>query len=65
MRSIIPVSDFRPEILGAFEIARRAGDSRRLRRGRLRVHTPLISLSKSDIIRLGRDLASTRADPSF
>jgi 7-cyano-7-deazaguanine synthase len=48
--------DCRPEFIGAFEslaaLATRAG----VEGARFRVHTPLISLSKADIIRRGRDL---------
>jgi 7-cyano-7-deazaguanine synthase len=48
--------DCRPEYIEAFErmanLATRAGIEGR----RLRVHTPLIALSKADIIRLGRGL---------
>jgi 7-cyano-7-deazaguanine synthase len=48
--------DCRPEYIEAFErmanLATRAGVEGR----RLRIHTPLITLSKADIIRLGRRL---------
>ena len=49
--------DCRPEYIAAFEhlanLATRAGVESR---SRFRIHTPLIALSKADIIRRGRDL---------
>jgi 7-cyano-7-deazaguanine synthase len=50
--------DCRPEYIEAFErmanLATKAGVEGRIR---VRIHTPLIRLSKSEIVRLGRDLA--------
>jgi 7-cyano-7-deazaguanine synthase len=49
--------DCRPEFIGAFErlanLATKAGVEGRTR---IQIHTPLIDLSKSEIIKLGRDL---------
>jgi 7-cyano-7-deazaguanine synthase len=56
--------DCRPEFIGAFErLANLATKAAVEGRGRLRIHTPLIHLSKADIIRdgtaLGVDYALT------
>ena len=45
--------DCRPEFIARVRIAGRAGHARGRRRRRFRVHTPLIALTKADIIRRG------------
>ena len=48
--------DCRPAFIGAFERLANLGTRAGVEGGRFRVHTPLISLGKADIIRRGLDL---------
>jgi len=48
--------DCRPAFIGAFESLANLGTRAGVEGGRFRVHTPLISLGKADIIRRGLDL---------
>jgi 7-cyano-7-deazaguanine synthase len=48
--------DCRPEFIHAFESMARVATRAGVEGGSLRVHTPLISLSKADIVRLGTKL---------
>ena len=48
--------DCRPEFIGAFERLAHLGTRAGVEGARFRVHTPLISLNKADIIRRGLDL---------
>ena len=48
--------DCRPEYMGAFEALANLATKAGVEGGRLRLHTPLIDLSKADIIRRGTEL---------
>ena len=48
--------DCRPEFIGAFEALARVATKAGVEGGQLNIHTPLISLSKAEIIRLGLSL---------
>ena len=56
--------DCRPEFIRAFEALARLATKAGVEGARFRIHTPLIALSKSEIIQRARAWASTMGSPS-